>query len=95
MEEYERGKLCDAVREENFNANDYIIRQGEVGNKFFLIVDGQAKATMGQDATEQTVKDYVPSQYFGERALITNEVRAANVIAVTNCKCLTLERDTF
>jgi len=40
MDNYERSKLCDAFKEENFNAGEFIIRQGETGNKFYLIVTG-------------------------------------------------------
>jgi len=40
MDNYERSKLCDAFKEENFNAGDTIIRQGDAGNKFYLIVAG-------------------------------------------------------
>ena len=40
--------------------------------------------------------DYQVGNYFGERALLTNETRAAS-IQVTSDKCivLTLQRDTF
>ena len=38
---------------------------------------------------------YKSGEYFGERALLTNEVRAANIISESDVKCLTLERETF
>lgn len=34
-------------------------------------------------------------EFFGERALITNEVRKANVIACGPVECLVLERSSF
>lgn len=97
MDNYERSKLCDAVKEENFETGQFIIREGEAGNKFYLIVAGEAYATKTlAGKTESTkVMDYKPGQYFGERALLTNEVRAANIMTASPCKCLTLERDTF
>lgn len=45
MEPYERSVLSDAFREENFKAGDLIIREGEEGNKFYLIEEGEAVAT--------------------------------------------------
>jgi cAMP-dependent protein kinase regulator len=45
MDAYERSKLSDAVQEERFSKGDYIIRQGAVGDKFFMISEGSAIAT--------------------------------------------------
>jgi cAMP-dependent protein kinase regulator len=95
MDPYERSKLSDALKEESFKEGDKIIRDGDQGDKFFIIVAGTAIATKHIDGNEIKVMDYVPGGYFGERALITNEVRAANIVATSDCKCLSLERDTF
>jgi cAMP-dependent protein kinase regulator len=38
--------------------------------------------------------EYSVGDFFGERALIKNEKRAVNVIAVTDCKLVTLDRDS-
>ena len=61
------------------------------------MVDGQAIATKtltpGQPA--QQVKEYGHGDYFGELALLRNEPRAANVIAKTKLKVVSLDRNTF
>jgi len=36
--------------------------------------------------------DYKVGDYFGERALLKNEPRAANVIAQSNCQIVSLDR---
>lgn len=95
MSPYERSKVSDALKEEEFKQDDYIIRDGEVGDKFYIIVGGNAIASKLIDGTELKVMEYAPGAYFGERALITNDVRAANIKATSDCKCLTLERETF
>lgn len=38
---------------------------------------------------------YQPGSYFGERALLTNDLRAASIVATSGIKCLTLDRQTF
>jgi CRP-like cAMP-binding protein len=82
MDAYERSKLGDAVQEEKFAAGDYIIKQGTSGDKFYVISEGTAVATKIQpDGSEKQVMDYKKGMYFGERALLQNENRAANVIA--------------
>lgn len=45
MDPYERSKLSDALKEEKYNKGDFIIKEGEVGNKFYLISEGEAIAT--------------------------------------------------
>ena len=45
MDSYERSKLSDAFKEENFKEGEYIIKEGEEGTKFYMIEEGEAKAT--------------------------------------------------
>jgi cAMP-dependent protein kinase regulator len=97
MDHYERSKLADAIKEVTYNEGDYVIKQGEEGTKFFVIVEGDAIATKalnpGENPTE--VMKYKPGDYFGELALLKNEPRAANVVCKSSVKCVTLERSSF
>lgn len=86
MDEYERAKLADAFKEEWYQPDQMVIKQGDPeGNTFFLVMSGEAVATktfeLGKPPVE--VCKYGPGDYFGERALIKNEPRAANIIAKT------------
>ncbi|OXB70706.1 UNVERIFIED_CONTAM: hypothetical protein H355_009212 [Colinus virginianus] len=45
MDVYERGKLADALRTEIFTDGAYIVRQGEPGDTFYIVEEGQAVAT--------------------------------------------------
>lgn len=97
MDPYERSKLGDAVREERFKNGDYVITQGDAGDKFFILDEGTAIATKTDSAGSQTkVMDYVSGSYFGEKALLLNDVRAANIIVTSEeCLVLSLDRATF
>ena len=96
MDAYERSKLGDAVQEEKFSTGDYIIKQGSSADRFYMVSEGRAIATKKQaDGSQKQVMEYVKGSYFGERALLVNEVRAASVIAQSDVICLSLERDTF
>lgn len=85
MEKSERDKLADAFREEWYENNDTIIKQGDVddNSSFYMIIEGNCVATMqmqpGTPAVE--VKHYGPGDYFGERALLRDCPRAANIVA--------------
>ena len=97
LDAYERSKLGDAVKEETYNKDDMIIKEGDEGDKFYLISEGNCIATKLLNGDQPTtVKEYARGNYFGERALLTNEMRAANII-VTSDKCIVLaiDRVTF
>lgn len=85
MEKNERDKVADAFKEEWFEADDFIIRQGDKddNSNFYMIIEGSCVATIttqpGTPAVE--VKQYGPGDYFGERALLKDCERAANIVA--------------
>ena len=90
-------QICDAVNSEKANKGDYIIKQGEKGDKFFILDEGEAYASkvFHEGEKEVIVKEYKSGDYFGELALLRDEPRAASVIAKTKCKLITLDRLAF
>ena len=98
MDPYERTQLVDGIEEKKFQRGDHIITEGELGDEFYFIVEGTAIATkiLGNNQEPVKVKDYAAGQYFGERALLTNEKRAANIVVTSEtCTVLALERAVF
>jgi CRP-like cAMP-binding protein len=89
MDPYERSKLGDAFIEEKYKKGDYVIREGEIGDKFYIVADGEAIATkmVGEGKEPKQVMEYKKGAYFGEKALLTNEARAANIIVKVSYKC--------
>ena len=57
--------------------------QGDEGNVFFLLAEGEAYALKAlKPGTPPTkVMDYTKGAYFGELALLSNTPRAASVMA--------------
>ena len=56
-------------------------------------VQGTAAATKLIDGEMKQLKAYGPGDYFGERALVKNEPRAANIVATSpTLKCYRIER---
>lgn len=97
IEPYELSQICDALKCKKYKAGDYIIRQDDIGEEFFIIESGEAIATkvLMQGEEPQNVYSYNKGGYFGELSLIKNEPRAANIVATTDCTVLSLERKSF
>ena len=91
LSKHEFSRLADAVEEETFEAGHVIIRQGEVGDHFYVIVDGEVKFV--KDDEEQGKGG--EGVFFGELALLKDDVRAATVEAVSTVSCLTMGRRDF
>lgn len=45
MDPYERQKIADALKEEKYKKDSFVIRENDIGDKFFLICEGEAVAT--------------------------------------------------
>ena len=97
IDSYELTQICDALKNEVYNKGDYIIREGESGNVFYILEEGEAIATKAFDGGDvQEIKRYGPGEYFGERALIKGEPRFCNIEVVSDvCKTISLDRDSF
>merc|ERR1711977_433759 len=82
LTKYEMAQLSDMLESELYDAGEVIITQGEEGNYFYIIEDGEAKAFITGEHGEIEVKQYsTPGDYFGEIALITDAKRKASVRA--------------
>ncbi len=65
---------------------DAVIKEGELGDMFFIVSEGEAIATKTMKPGEepQKVMEYKKGDYFGERALLMNEARAANIVVTSD-----------
>ena len=82
----ELSRLDDALEEEIYKKSHYIIKQGDIGDKFYIIKKGQAQVEKLDSSNSKNIETAILSKgmYFGERALLTKEKRAASIIAHSN-----------
>eukprot|EP01017_Pseudomicrothorax_dubius_P013268 TRINITY_DN1577_c0_g1_i1.p1 TRINITY_DN1577_c0_g1~~TRINITY_DN1577_c0_g1_i1.p1 ORF type:complete len:351 (-),score=142.75 TRINITY_DN1577_c0_g1_i1:143-1195(-) len=96
VDPYERSKIADALKPMKFRAGEYVVKEGENGDTFFFIEDGEAYATKKRpDNTQETVYNYKVGDYFGELALLKNTPRAASIRAKTDLSVVALDRFSF
>lgn len=84
--------------ERQYRKGEFIIKQGDSGEEFYLLVSGTAIATIDVPGMKPaTVKHYYKGDYFGELALMrADSKRAANVVATSDeATCLAVSRADF
>jgi len=96
--EEERMKLASALTEVLFDKNHEIIRQGDQGSTFYILIDGAVEVTVdGKMVHRMTASSTdAKTESFGEKALLENNVRAATVkVTSPQARALAVDRDTF
>jgi ABC-type lipoprotein export system ATPase subunit/CRP-like cAMP-binding protein len=75
-------EISHNIKPQVFQPNSAIIRQGERGDKFYILLSGNADVYINMPGgSELQVNRLKPGQYFGEMALLGGGVRAATVKA--------------
>lgn len=75
-----------------------IVMQGEVGDKFYIVIEGETEVFIEQPSGKQVLVNRIgPGQYFGELALTGNGLRMATVRAAPQqaVSVVALDLDTF
>ncbi|XP_051897493.1 cGMP-dependent protein kinase 2 [Pristis pectinata] len=98
LPEEKLSKIVDCLEVDYYDKGDYIIREGEQGSTFFIIAKGKVRVTQSREGGEepQEIKKLRAGEYFGEKALISEDLRSANIIADDDdTQCLVIDRDIF
>jgi len=89
--------IIRAMRPKRVSSGEVVFRQGEIGDRVYIVDDGRLQCTLGRlDAGGvEKVCEYGPGSVFGERALVSREPRAATVTAVCDSWLWSLSRDVY
>ena len=91
MSTAELGRIALIAEELVFPAGTRIIREGELGDAMFIVVEGQVRIHRGEVALG-AVKD---GNYFGEMTLLDGTPRSASATADTDCLVLCIRQAYF
>jgi len=84
-------QISSLVTQIEVNEGKELTREGEHGNEFIIILEGEAEVKIG----DRVVARRGPGDYFGEIALISNRPRTATVTALTPMKIEVIGRREF
>ena len=83
--------IASVASEVGFAAGDDLVRQGEPGTAFFIIVSGRAR--VNRDGI--TLRELGPGDFLGEIALVDGSPRTATVAALEPVGAVTVQRADF
>jgi putative ABC transport system ATP-binding protein len=72
-----------------------IVRQGDPGDKFYVIRKGSVDVTVSDGAASKMVATLGKGDFFGEAALLTGAPRNATVIAKEDVELYSLSKEDF
>lgn len=96
LDEDEIKQVAEVCREEQFTSGEYIFREGEHGNRLYLVVDGEVRISRDVPGIgEEALAILKPGALFGEMAVFDRTERSTHAISNGGTTALTIGRPDF
>ena len=83
--------IADLSSEADYAVGDALVRQGDPGESFIILVSGRARV----DRDRKTLRELGPGDFLGEISLVDGGPRTATVTALDPIHALTVQRQGF
>jgi NADH:ubiquinone reductase (H+-translocating) len=83
------------IAKEHFEPGEAVFRQGDLGDRIYIIVNGKAEVVREQAGTELILAELNAGEYFGEMALVENTTRNATIRCVEPMDVISLPKREF
>lgn len=91
-------EFAQYTSKDTFKAGDMIIREGDRGDRMFILTEGQAavyRNTADGEGFKVVILNGTDHPFFGEGALLDEDARTASIKAESDCSCVVLTRQAF
>ena len=96
LEADELERIAEICTEQRFASAQTIFKEGEPGNRLFIISDGEVRVSRQVPGSgEEALAVLKPGACFGEMAVFDRSERSTDAIANTDCTLLTITRSDF
>jgi CRP/FNR family cyclic AMP-dependent transcriptional regulator len=96
LDDNEIGQVAEVCKEESFVSGEYIFREGEHGNRLYLIVTGEVRISRDVPGSgEEALAVLKPGALFGEMAVFDRTERSTHAISNGGTTALTINRTDF
>ena len=96
LDEKQISFIATKMRNKKYSKSDIILMEDEVGDTFFIILEGSVKVTRdSEDGREVILAVLSSGNFFGEISLLDGKTRSANAIALEKTSLMILKRNDF
>lgn len=96
LDEGELARVVEVCREQKFAVGQYVFKEGEPGNRLFIIAEGEVRISRNiPGAGEEALAILKAGAVFGEMAIFDRSERSTDAIANTSCTLITISRSDF
>jgi CRP-like cAMP-binding protein len=96
LDDGELARVSEVCREQSFVSGEYVFREGESGNRLYLIIDGEVRISRTIPGSgEEALAVLKKGAMFGEMAVFDRSERSTDAISNGGTKCLTISRSDF
>lgn len=96
LDDAELAEVAEVCHEETFVSGAYIFREGEAGNRLYLITDGEVRISRDVPGSgEEALAILKPGAVFGEMAVFDRSERSTHAISNGGTTALTISRAEF
>ena len=88
-------RILPTLRNEYYPRSAQICREGEPGASLYLILSGQVKLTSTEDTHTETIAYLNAGDFFGESAVLTDELRTVTGEAIIDAEILIFSQQHF
>lgn len=96
LDDGELARIAEVCREQSFEPGEYIFREGEAGNRLYLIVEGEVRISRQVPGSgEEALAVLKPGAMFGEMSVFDRSERSTDAISNGGTKVVTISRPDF
>ncbi|MGC9503032.1 ATP-binding cassette domain-containing protein [Baaleninema sp.] len=98
LSDRELTQIASTLKVQTYAKGETIIQQGDIADKFFILIEGTVEVVQEQDNSEVVfLRTLSRNDYFGEIGIVNQSQRTATVCVISEegAKVIVMERDIF
>jgi CRP/FNR family transcriptional regulator, cyclic AMP receptor protein len=91
-------QVASKMKLEKYSRGEAIIKEGTPGTAMYVLIQGEAsvlKSTLEHEPFTVAILKSTNHAFFGEGALLDDDLRSATIRADVDCECLAFSREDF